>query len=43
MSLADRLVSCGADADAGIAIGKNAQPIFEQIMALGFTPAELEM
>lgn len=41
MSLADQLVSGGATQEDGISIGKDAQPIFQRILALGITPPEL--
>ena len=41
MSLADQLVSGGATPDDGISIGKDAQPIFQRILSIGFTPREL--
>ncbi len=41
MSLADQLVAGGAQADDGISIGKDSQPIFQRILALGITPPEL--
>jgi len=43
MSLADQLVASGAKVDDGISIGRDSQHIFERIMALGITPAELLM
>jgi hypothetical protein len=41
LSLADQLVAGGASEVDGISIGKDAQPIFHRILALGITPAEL--
>lgn len=41
MSLADQLVAGGATTDDGISIGKDSQPIFQRILALGITPPEL--
>ena len=41
MSLADQLVSGGAKPDDGISIGKDSQPLFQRILALGITPPEL--
>lgn len=41
MSLADQLVAGGAQTDDGISIGKDSQPIFQRILALGITPPEL--
>jgi hypothetical protein len=41
MSLSDELIAGGAKQDDGISIGKDAQPIFQRIIALGITPPEL--
>ncbi len=41
MSLADQLVSGGANPDEGISIGKDSQHIFQRILSLGITPPEL--
>jgi prophage antirepressor-like protein len=41
MSLADQLIAGGASVDDGIGIGKDSQPIFQRILALGITPPEL--
>jgi hypothetical protein len=41
LSLADHLVAGGAAEHDGISIGKDAQPIFQRILALGITPPEL--
>lgn len=41
MSLSDQLVAGGATTDDGISIGKDSQPIFQRILALGITPPEL--
>ncbi|MCA9936079.1 MAG: hypothetical protein KC415_19235 [Anaerolineales bacterium] len=41
MSLADELVNGSVAQDDAISVGKDAQPIFQRILALGFTPPEL--